>query len=92
LGHKETSSLCFSRQPIVTSANIVNREPVPEVPNELRRLRRQLGLDFGQFQYVESAGRVVLYAATRTPTLDHLDPDEYLPEVNLLAEGITTWL
>lgn len=92
LGDRETNSLSYAREPVVKSRNIVRREAVAEVPEALRGLRRELGFDFGKFDYAIVDGRVVLYDANRTPTLGAFSRDEFLPRIRLLAEGIRAFL
>ncbi len=91
-GSKETNGICYSRHPIAKANNIVRRDPLPEVPAELRRMRRELGFDFGKFDYAVVDGRVVLYDANRTPTLPGFPPEQLLPRVRLLADGIHGFL
>ena len=93
LGDRETNSLCYSNQPIVKAVNVVRREPVAEVPDELRRRRREMGFDFGKFDYgIVDGGRVVLYDVNRTPTLGAFPREQYLPRLRHLAEGIRAYL
>jgi hypothetical protein len=91
-GDRETNSLSYSKDPIVKSSSVIRREPVAEVPDELRRMRRDLGFDFGKFDYAIVDGRVVLYDANRTPALGHFSPEQYEPRARLLAEGIRAFL
>lgn len=72
--------------------NIIRREAVAEVPDDLRRLRQELGFDFGKFDYAIVDGRVVLYDANRTPALSHLPKERILPNIRLLAQGIRAFL
>lgn len=88
LGDRETNSLSYAREPVVKSAGVVRREVIDDVPDELRAHRRRLGFDFGKFDYVLHDGRVVLFDANRTPALGHFAPEQYLPRMRLLAEGL----
>lgn len=92
LGDRETNALGYSFQPIVKSGNVVRREMVAEVPDELRQMRRNLGFDFGKFDYVIADGQVVLYDANRTPILGSLSKDQFMPRIRLLAKGIHAYL
>jgi hypothetical protein len=93
LGDRETNSLYYSLQPIVkSSSNIVRREMVAEVPEELRQMRQNLGFDFGKFDYVIADRQVILYDANRTPTLGSLSKDQFMPRIRLLAKGIHAYL
>jgi hypothetical protein len=91
-GDKEIHALMLSKHPIVKSTNKIDRQPLAEVPEELRQLRRQLHFDFGKFDYALVDGRVVLYDANRTPGLINLTPDQYMPRIHLLAQGIHSFL
>lgn len=88
LGDRETSSICFGRSPVVKSHTIIGREALDGVPEELRRMRRELGFEFGKFDYAVVDGRVVLYDTNRTPTLGDFPPEQYMPRVRYLAEGL----
>jgi hypothetical protein len=92
LGNRETNSLCYSEHPVVKSGNITHREVVPEVPSDLRRLRHELGFDFGKFDYAIVDGQVILYDANRTPSLGGLPNERTAPTIRLLAEGIQSFL
>jgi len=88
LGDRETNSLSYSPSPIIKGANVVRREAVDEVPAELRKIRAEMGFDYGKFDYGIVDGRVVLYDANRTPTLGRFKREEILPRLEFLAEGI----
>lgn len=93
LGDKETNSICYSNEPVVKSNNIIRRELVPEVPDDLREWRRRLGFDFGKFDYAIVNRQVVLYDANRTPSLgDFSSKDVLMPGIKLLADGIRAYL
>lgn len=92
LGDKETNSLCYSNQPIVKSGNVIRREAVAEVPDELRQIRRDMGFDYGKFDYAIVNGRGILYDTNRTPTMGSLSKEQLLPSIRLLAEGIRAYL
>jgi hypothetical protein len=92
LGDQETNSLSLSHQSVVKLSSVVRREAVPLVPPELREMRRQLGFDFGKFDYAIVDGRAVLYDANRTPTLGAMPPEQFLPRIRLLARGLNAFL
>jgi hypothetical protein len=92
LGDRETNSLSYSNEPVVKGRNIIRREPVADVPDELRQMRRDLGFEFGKFDYGVVDGRVVLYDANRTPTVGNFPREQFLPRVRMLAEGIRAFL
>jgi hypothetical protein len=94
LGDQETSSICQSAHPVVKSSNIIRRQTVSgsEIPEDLRRLRRELGFDFGKFDYAIVDGRAVLYDANRTPSLGGLREEWSAPTIRRLAEGIHAFI
>ena len=62
------------------------------MPDELRNIRRDLGFDYGKFDYAIVNDRVVLYDVNRTPALGGLRKERFLPSIRLLAEGIRVYL
>jgi hypothetical protein len=92
LGEKETNSLSYAREPVVKSTNVVRRDVVVEIPEELRRMRLDLGFDYGKFDYAVSNGEVVLYDANRTPAFGGLSTSVSSASVRLLAEGLESFL
>lgn len=88
LGDRETNSLSYSKSPVVKSATVVRRDVVPEVPDELRRMRRELGFDYGKFDYAIVDGKVILYDPNRTPGLGNFNREQFMPRIRHLAEGI----
>ncbi|HKY63908.1 MAG TPA: hypothetical protein VJR29_10845 [bacterium] len=92
LGDREKSAIFYSKSPIVKSANILRQEPLDEVPEELRRIRRELKFDYGKFDYTVVDGRPVLFDANRTPTLGSFPKARYRPMVQFLSEGLGCFL
>jgi len=88
LGASETHSICYSKNPVVKSSNVIRREVLGDVPGELRQIRANLGFDFGKFDYVIVDGRVVLFDVNRTPTYGGFERERFLPSIRRLAEGI----
>lgn len=66
-GEREHCNRYVSPEPFVKGSNVIRREPVP-VPEELRARRRELGFDFGKFDFVLHEGRAVLLDANKTPS------------------------
>jgi hypothetical protein len=89
LGDRETNSISYSRSPIVKSGNVVRREVVPEVPDALRARRRELGIDYGKFDYALHAGEVVLYDVNKTPSMGHFASEKLRASVLELSRGLT---
>jgi hypothetical protein len=92
LGDQERVALFYSDDPIVKSRNILGREPLTDVPADLRQMRRALGFDFGKFDYAVVDGRTVLYDANRTPALAGVSRTSPPPWLGKLASGIWTLL
>jgi hypothetical protein len=92
LGDRETNSISYSYQPVVKSSNVVQREPVAEVPEELREVRKRMGFDFGKFDYGIVNGTVVLYDVNRTPTLGGAPSEAFMERIGFLAEGVDFYL
>ncbi|MBZ9705247.1 hypothetical protein LB543_00705 [Mesorhizobium sp. ESP7-2] len=65
-GERERCTRHVSSQSLVKGDDTIRREPVP-VPEELRALRRELGFDYGKFDFVMHEGRAVLLDANKTP-------------------------
>ncbi|RAZ90471.1 hypothetical protein DPM33_13215 [Mesorhizobium hawassense] len=65
-GERERCTRHVSPQSLVKGDDTIRREAVP-VPDELRALRRQLGFDYGKFDFVLHEGRAVLLDANKTP-------------------------
>jgi len=91
-GAQESNSLSYASEPIVKSSNVVRRELIPEVPDELREIRRSLGFDFGKFDYSIVDGRVVLYDTNRTPSIGSLSREQFLPQARHLAAGLSSFI
>lgn len=94
LGDKETNSICYANEPLVKAANLVRRDPIdpPQIPEELRALRDELGFDYGKFDYAMVEGKPILYDANPTPTLGNFPRASMLPRIRLLADGLKTFL
>lgn len=92
LGEREISKISYSEQPIIKANNVITSERLDHVPETLRSLRRELGFDYGKFDYVMHDGEAILLDANRTPTYGkHLGEKgkEYAAH---LATGIDTFL
>lgn len=93
LGDRELGFRYSSREPLVKGPNVVRREPLRDVPEELRAARRELGMDFGSFDYGVVDGRVVLYDVNRTPIQGLAIPEDLRRErAGVLAEGLRSLL
>jgi hypothetical protein len=91
-GNRQTHSRSFASEPIIKSGNVVRREVLGEVPEELQRVRRDMGFDFGKFDYGIVDGRVIVYDVNRTPMFGAISREDAMPRVKLLAEGLRGFL
>lgn len=66
LGDAERCTRYVSPDMIIKSGSKMSYEPAP-VPDELRGFRRQLGFDYGKWDFVMHEGRAVLVDANKTP-------------------------
>lgn len=92
LGDRETNSLSYSKHAVVKSENVVRREVVADVPEQLRQIRHAMGFDFGKFDYAIVDGQMVLYDTNRTPTLGAISREQYLPRARHLAKGLKAYI
>jgi hypothetical protein len=87
LGDAETNTLAYSRDPVVKGRNTTHREEGGSVPDELRQLRKELGFDYGKFDYGMVDGKPVLYDANRTPTFS-CPLEEEMPRLKAFARAL----
>lgn len=89
-GSGEICRRTVSSDPMVKLAGPPPRllEPVPE---ELRHIRRQLGFDYGKFDYGIVNGNVILYDTNRTPGASR-DPAAHAETLDLLTDGILAFI
>lgn len=66
-GDAEINTLLLSDSPVVKAKSVLERRPVPDIPETLREMRRILGFDYGRFDYVMHGDEVVLFDVNRTP-------------------------
>jgi hypothetical protein len=66
MGEQERCMRHISAAPIIKGANTLRIE-TSSVHPDMREKRRQLGFDYGKFDYVEHDGRAYLLDANRTP-------------------------
>lgn len=65
-GERERCTRYVSPNGLVKASETIRREPVP-VPDEMRDRRRELGFDYGKFDFVMHEGRAILLDANKTP-------------------------
>ncbi len=74
LGEAEVVSTLLAPVPLVKMASVTGSVPLHcDVPPEIRQRRRELGFDYGKFDYVIHEGRARLLDANATP---HRGPDQ----------------
>lgn len=87
-GDQEYCMRVLSDLPVVKSRRLVKVDLIKDVPDEVRTLRRKLGLDFGKIDYVMHNGRPVVFDVNKTPTVflnKKGQPGHY---VRKLADGL----
>jgi hypothetical protein len=94
LGDHGVNSMAFANVPVVKASNVTHRVLLSEpAPAELVAQRREMGFDYGKFDYVLFDGQAVLLDANRTTTYNVASkagaPSEILAE---LARGIDAFL
>ena len=89
LGDAESHFVLYANQPIIKSGVAVRIDYTDEIPEEIRRIRRELGFEFGNFDYGIVDGRPVLYDANRTPAAPALP--ELVARLTALASGIESF-
>lgn len=92
LGEQERMARFFSKEPVIKSDNIIGRERLYEIPDDLRQLRRELGFEFGKFDFAVVDGRTVLYDANRTPTLGVIPRADFVPWLTKFSDGLWTFI
>lgn len=88
-GDAEVNTLLLSTTPVVKAKSVVERRPVPEVPEALREIRRTLGFDYGRFDYVMHGDEVVLFDVNRTPAYH---PARFSVPYKAMAERLASGL
>jgi hypothetical protein len=91
-GDQEANSLGYAASPLVKGDRVLERAEAGPVPEDLRRLRRELGFDFGRFDYAIVDGRAVLFDANSAPTLGRLAWADVAPKLKHLADGLRAFL
>lgn len=90
-GERGVVSTLLSDRPLVKWDTRVGNRPLhEEVPEDLRRRRKELGFDYGKFDYVVQEGRAWLLDANTTPHLGGTAPwsERQTTVLRILAEGL----
>lgn len=90
-GDREYGVRMFGSAPLVKAGNKNRYEYINEFPDSLRKIRQELNMDFGKFDYVIHDGEPVLFDVNKTPTIagDNIPVSENLLG---LASGIEQYL
>jgi len=75
----------LASDPMVKTRTMVRYEFFDDAPPELHAMRKQMGFDYGKFDYVVHDGRAILLDANKTPTFRG---DPASPRLRDLAMGI----
>ncbi|MCP3661081.1 MAG: hypothetical protein GY696_01075 [Gammaproteobacteria bacterium] len=89
-GDKEFSGRIGSPNPIVKFGNSVVDEEIP-LPDEVKRWREELKIDFGRLDYLESEGKYYLIDVNKTEGGGNLNY-EYSEELDFLASGLEFYM
>jgi hypothetical protein len=89
-GSREVTRRTVSPEPVVKFRGVMERTSEP-VPDELRRIREEMGFDYGKFDYGVVDGEVVLYDVNRTPGAA-ADPRVHARTVDALSSGLGDFL
>jgi hypothetical protein len=68
-GDREYGAKIFGPSPVIKVGTMTRYEYIDTVPDELRAVRAELGMDFGKFDYAMVDGKAVLYDVNKTPTI-----------------------
>lgn len=92
LGSRKINLRRVSDDPVVKASRVISSEEVP-APPEIDALRRELGFDFGKFDYVLLDGKPFVFDRNRTPTYARPAGDPWRRHRALrLADGIEEFL
>jgi hypothetical protein len=91
LGDREINRRTWSPDPVVKLRGSRIETLSEPVPDELRAIRRELGFDYGKFDYGVVDGEVVLYDVNPTPGSAQ-DPRVHAAAIDILADGILPFL
>lgn len=89
LGSKNLHVVAISDHPVVKAQRIIKREILPDpVPDELIAIRKEIGIDYGRFDYAIHNASVVLYDVNRTTTMSSKAAEAYAAKLKEMAWGI----
>lgn len=92
-GPREYGVRMFSRNPVVKAGGITRYEYIDDFPDSLRKVRDELKVDFGKFDYVMVNGEAVLLDVNKTPSMTMANPSSgHSPNMLKLASGLECFL
>ena len=86
-GEREHCNRYTSPKRIIKGGNFVSKTPAP-VPEEIRARRKELGFDFGKFDFVMHQGKGVLLDANKTPSRLPYEGEDSRSALTNLADGL----
>jgi hypothetical protein len=89
-GDKNAQRVELSPDPIFTSGTQVHHLDIP-VPPELQVLRKQLGFDYGKFDYTMVDGKAVPFDFNKTSGVMYPIAEEFHGKVRKLARGLDAY-
>ncbi len=92
LGDAEIAYVSYGKEPIVKTRNVISRERIDEVPDEVRQVRKKLGFDYGKFDFTSSDGQVCLFDTNRTPSARLVFEAALQPTIKHLAAAVHQFL
>jgi hypothetical protein len=90
-GPEERCTRWISREPIVKGKSVIRNEP-SSVPDELRRIRAELGVDYGKFDFVVTPDGPVVFDVNKTLGRPRNLVKVLEPETLRLADGFEAWM
>jgi hypothetical protein len=90
-GPEERCTRWISREPIVKGKSVIRNEPSP-VPDELRRIRAELGVDYGKFDFVMTPDGPIVFDVNKTLGRPQNLVKVLEPETQRLADGFEAWM
>lgn len=92
-GDRSFHVMVASREPVIKGSNIVDRQFLEvSTPPELETLRKDMGVDFGRFDYIMANGTAIVLDVNRTPSINPRICALYGDQLRDLAQGIHTYL
>lgn len=93
LGEREFIEIDSSTRQTVKGPGTFKRVQDDFVPDDLRMLRKQMGFDYGKFDFAIVDGKTVLYDINRTPTVGTTTLKQFQQElIENLAQGLDSFL